>query len=184
MLNYKIYLNSFFISEKHNYFGHKDNIADAYETKTPTTIECVTQKGIVGDRFFNLRDDYDGQVTFMNSEVVELVVKEHQGLFDNEVKAELFRRNIMISGVNVIELIGKIFIIDGITFEGVKHCAPCRWMDIMMGKGVMKLMKGRGGLRARVISGGTLTLGERTLSCDNVLIFSPTQALARPKIPS
>ena len=184
MLNYKIKLDTFFISEKHNYFGQKNNIPDTCKTLIPTTIECVTQKGIVGDRFFDLRDDYDGQVTFMNSEVVEVIKKEHQGLFDNEVKAEHFRRNIMISGVNVIELIGKCFTIDGVTFEGIKHCAPCRWMDIMMGKGVMKLMKGRGGLRARVVSGGTLSLGDTTLRCEDSLNFPMTQALARPKIPT
>lgn len=183
MLNYKIHLDNFFISEKHNYFGHKDNICDTHETQRPKTIECVTQKGIAGDRFFDIRDDYDGQVTFMNSEVVELIQKEHQGTLDHEVDASLFRRNIMVSGVNVIELIGKTFMISGVMFEGVKHCAPCRWMDIMMGKGVMKLMKGRGGLRARVIQGGTLSLGETRLECKDLLNLPMTQALARPKIP-
>lgn len=183
MLNYKIHLDAFFISKKHNYFGHSDNIPSSYETLKPQSIECVTQKGILGDRFFNIRPDYDGQVTFINSEVIALIKKEHQ-LFNHSVDAELFRRNILISGVNTIELIGRTFSIDGVVFEGVKHCAPCRWMDIMMGKGVMKLMKGRGGLRARVIDGGTLTLGESILSCEDVLDFPMIQALARRNIPS
>ena len=183
MKNYKINLDAFFLSEKHNYFGHKDNIPSTHETKKPQTIVCMAQKGIVGDRFFDIRPDYDGQVTFMNSEVVALIKQEHQGFCDNGIDAEHFRRNIMISRVNVIELIGKSFSIGGVTFEGIKHCAPCRWMDIMMGKGVMKLIKGRGGLRARVIQGGFLTLGEHTLACEDVLDFPMTQALARPKIP-
>lgn len=180
MPNYKITLDAFFISEKHNYFGHKDKKPSSYQTYTPETIECVTQKGIVGDRFYDLKSGYDGQVTFMNSEVVDLIAKQHTS---HEVSAELFRRNIMIQGVSVVELIDKVFEIDGVRFEGVKHCAPCHWMDVVMGKGVMKLIKGRGGLRARVIEGGRLKLGEHELMSDHALVYEVTQALHRPRLP-
>ncbi len=180
MPNYKIQLDAFFISHRHNYFGHKDKTPSSHETFMPDTIDCVTQKGIVGDRFYDLKKNYDGQVTFVNSEVVDLIQEQHD---KSKVKAELFRRNIMISGVNVIELIGKQFEIDGVVFEGVKHCAPCHWMDVSMGKGVMKLMKGRGGLRVRVLKGGRLKLGETQLLCNDSLAFEMTQALSRPKLP-
>ncbi len=183
MYSYDIKVKALFTSPKHNYFGHKNNIPSGHETVSHTEIRCVTDKGIEGDRFFDIRPGYDGQVTFFNEEVYQLIQKEQQLLDKESVARELFRRNIVLEGVSVVELIGKRFEIGGVVFEGVKHCAPCRWMDIMMGKGVMKLMKGRGGLRARVVKGGTLYRGAQQLLCDEALFFNPTEPLHYPKIP-
>lgn len=180
-MEYQIVIDAFFISPQHNYFGQKDKAPASHPTFIPQSIECIAESGIVGDRFFAIKPDFDGQVTFMNSEVVDAIAQIQGG--DKTVQAENFRRNIMISGISVIELIGEVFCIGDVYFEGVKHCAPCHWMDVVMGKGTMRAMKGRGGLRARVLSSGSLTLGETTLICEKKLQYDPIQSIVRAKIP-
>ena len=80
-------------------------------------------------------------------------------------------------------LIGKRFKIGEVEFEGLTHCAPCTWMNAVMKKGAYSMMKGRGGLRVKVISDGLLSLGDKLLSSDIPLDESPLKPLSTPKIP-
>ena len=45
-------------------------------------------------------------------------------------------------------------------FEGSEECRPCYWMDEAMGEGAEVFLKGRGGLRCRILDDGELSLGE------------------------
>ena len=69
----------------------------------------------------------------------------------------------MVSGIDLNELIGCEFEIDGVRFYGAEECAPCRWMDRSIGPGAREYLKGRGGLRARILTSGTLRCGTNTL---------------------
>ncbi|HIL68765.1 MAG TPA: hypothetical protein EYG38_02800 [Verrucomicrobia bacterium] len=73
-----------------------------------------------------------------------------------DLSPSVFRRNVLIRGVCLNHWIGKKFEIQGIRFEGVEECKPCYWMDPAFGSGAEDLMKGRGGLRARILSDGIL----------------------------
>ena len=63
------------------------------------------------------------------------------------------------------------------------HCNPCTWMDAVIVKGTYRQMKGRGGLRAKIISSGTLVLGKATLQSDTILIKDPAEAMILSKLP-
>ena len=115
----------------------------------------------------------------LNQELISLIENEK----NESLNPELFRRNIVISGVNVQELIGQTFEIGGVTFKGAKHCAPCKWMNLVFGEGTMGLMRGRGGLRAQVIKGGFLDKEKTILSCKDSLDWEMTQAIYKPKLP-
>ncbi len=168
-------MHHLFSSPHHNYFSRpKFEVGDA-----PTTVHqklyLAADQGIEGDRFETGRYP----ITFFSLEVAGLMEKE----LAKEIDIQLFRRNIIISGVNLCELIGKHFIIGGVTFEGMAHCNPCPWMNAVIGKGAYTLMKGRGGLRARVIEGGEISLGKRTLESDTILIKDAATPLTISRLP-
>jgi MOSC domain-containing protein YiiM len=66
------------------------------------------------------------------------------------------RRNVVTQGIDLNQLIGKRFSIQGVLFEGVCECKPCYWMDRAIAPGAEDLLRGRGGLRARILTSGTL----------------------------
>jgi len=66
------------------------------------------------------------------------------------------RRNVISVGVDLNSLIGEEFEVQGVRFAGVCECSPCYWMDLAIAPGAEMLLKGRGGLRARILSDGVL----------------------------
>lgn len=117
------------------------------------SIECIAGKGIVGDRFFEFKEDYKGQVTFFSQEVYERLCAQFQ---IKDVSPSIFRRNIITQGVDLNTLIGQEFEIQGIRFLGTQESAPCYWMNQAFAEGAEEAMKGHGGLRAKILTGGTL----------------------------
>jgi len=117
------------------------------------SIECIAGKGIVGDRFFGFKEDYKGQVTFFSQEVYERLCEQFQ---ISDVPPSIFRRNIITHGVDLNTLIGQEFEIQGIRFLGTQESAPCYWMNQAFAEGAEEAMKGHGGLRAKILTGGTL----------------------------
>ena len=64
-----------------------------------------------------------------------------------------------MEGIDLNSLVGREFEIGGIRFFGSEECAPCYWMDQAVACGAEDFMKGKGGLRARILSSGTLNVG-------------------------
>jgi molybdopterin synthase catalytic subunit len=118
-------------------------------------IECVAGMGLKGDRYFGYKPDYKGQVTFFDAEAVQ-AVREHARRPD--LSSSVFRRNLIVRGVNLADWVGKRFRFQGIEFEGSEECRPCYWMDETVGPGTEDFLKTkfRGGLRARILSDGML----------------------------
>jgi MOSC domain-containing protein YiiM len=114
-------------------------------------IDCVAGRGIRGDRYFEFKDDYKGQITFFSLDVFEELCAA-LGLHDTSPAAA--RRNVITRGVNLNEFIGKEFEIQGVRFCGTQECAPCYWMDGAFAPGAKDFLKGRGGLRAKILTSG------------------------------
>jgi MOSC domain-containing protein YiiM len=53
-------------------------------------------------------------------------------------------------------LIGQEFEVQGVRFLGTRECSPCYWMDQAFAPGAEAWLKGRGGLRAKILSSGWL----------------------------
>ncbi len=175
-MDYAITLHHFFTSPQHNYFTRPKFEVGQAPTISHETLEFVSGRGIKGDRF----EESLYPVTFFSLEVAEAI----EEAFEREIDIRDYRRNITISGVNLCELIGKEFSIGDVTFEGMAHCNPCTWLDAVIQKGTYRQMKGRGGLRAKVLHGGRLSLGKTTLQSDTILLKKPTEAMRLSKIPS
>jgi MOSC domain-containing protein YiiM len=148
-----------FISAGHNYFGRHEKPPGKHAIIEVERIQCVTAKGIAGDRFFGFKKQYKGQITFFEEEVYQDLCLRF-GVRDRSPEA--FRRNVITRGVRLNELIGKEFELQGIRFFGNEECRPCYWMDLAFAPGAEGALKGRGGLRAEILSDGFLTRSAST----------------------
>lgn len=158
-------IHHLFTSPGHNYFGHHEKPAGTNEIVSHESIKLVAGRGIPGDRFFDWKDNYRGQVTLLDQKLID-EIRTFSG--KPELSAEAFRRNVVIEGVDLNSLIGKTFRLNGILLEGCEECRPCYWMDKACGKdGTEDLMKGRGGLRCRILEDGELCLGAVELLVDD-----------------
>ena len=142
-----------FISPGHNYFGHHGLPPDEHQILAVDQVECVAGRGIRGDRFFDYKDNYKGQITFFAMEVFEAL---REALKLPSAQPQATRRNAFTRGADLGSFIGKEFEIQGIHFEGMCECSPCYWMDQAIGPGAEQWLKGKGGLRARILTGGIL----------------------------
>ncbi len=142
-----------YISPGHNYFGHHGGPADDHPVVAVAEVECIAGRGLRGDRFFDYKPDYKGQISFFAMEVLEAMGKE---LGVPGVEPAAVRRNIFTRGFDLNALIGKEFEIQGVRFAGMEECRPCYWMDQAVAPGAEAWLKGRGGLRAKILSDGWL----------------------------
>jgi MOSC domain-containing protein YiiM len=116
-------------------------------------IECVPGRGIRGDRYFDFKDDYKGQITFFSFDVFDELCA---ALGTDNCSPAAARRNVITRGVDLNDFIGKEFEVQGVRFYGTQECAPCYWMDRAFAPGAHEFLKGRGGLRAKILSSGEL----------------------------
>jgi MOSC domain-containing protein YiiM len=149
-----------YISPGHNFFGHHGRAPDHFSTIEVQSIECVAGHGIRGDRFFDYRYDYKGQITFFALEVFDEMCAEFAV---PNCSPSLVRRNVMTRDVDLGSLIGKEFELQGVRFLGTEECRPCYWMNGAVAPGAEDFLKGRGGLRARILSDGILRPGKSQL---------------------
>lgn len=154
-------IHHLFTSPQHNYFGHHGREPGEHPAEEHAAIDLVAGRGVRNDRFFDWKDDYKGQLTLIDLAVID-TIREHAE--NPALPAAAFRRNVVLSGIDLNSLIGTRFRLGGIALEGTEECRPCYWMDTACGKpGTEDLMKGRGGLRCRILESGTLRTGLVTL---------------------
>ncbi|MGE9296542.1 MAG: MOSC domain-containing protein [Puniceicoccales bacterium] len=147
-------------SPGHDFKGRHGLGRLAHGVEPQPEIECVAGQGIVGDRFFGHKENFKGQITFFDADVADALERE---LNLAEFDRSAFRRNVLLRGVDLNELIGQQFRIGAVTFEGSEECSPCYWMDEAIAPGAFEWLKGRGGLRCRIIDSGCLKLGTAQL---------------------
>lgn len=142
------------ISPGNNFRGRHGQEQLHHEICSVPQIECVAGMGLHGDRYFGYSEDFKGQVTFFDADVVA-AVREHFKRPD--LSSREFRRNLIVSGVDLPAWVGRRFRFQGVEFEGSEECRPCYWMDQAVGPRAEEFLQGRGGLRARILSNGKLT---------------------------
>jgi MOSC domain-containing protein YiiM len=141
------------ISPGHNFLGHHGGPAGVHPVLAVERIECVAGRGLRGDRFFDHQVDYKGQITFFSMEVLEAL---RRGLNLPGVQPSATRRNVFVRGVDLNALLGSEFAAQGVRFAGVEECRPCHWMNTALGPGAEDWLRGRGGLRCRILTDGVL----------------------------
>jgi MOSC domain-containing protein YiiM len=146
-------IHRLYVSPGHNFFGHHGREPDSFPAIEVSALDCVTGRGIRGDRFFDYKVDYKGQITFFALEVFERLCAAFPV---RDCSPALLRRNVITRGIDPNRFIDQEFQIQGIRFYGTGECKPCYWMDRAIAPGAEDFLKGRGGLRARILSDGIL----------------------------
>ena len=152
-----------FISPGHNFFGHHDQPAGEHAVLAVEQIECVTGRGIRGDRFFDYKENYKGQITFFSLTVFDALRRE---LNLPAAQPQSTRRNVFVRDADLAALIGQEFEVQGVRFVGVEESRPCHWMNSALGPGAEEWLKGRAGLRCRILTDGRL----RRSDCETALL--------------
>ena len=148
-----IELLHFYISPGHNYVGHHGRLAGKHPIIEVSELHCVAGRGVKGDRFFDHQADFKGEITFFADEVYHSLCEQ----FDVWQKPpSVFRRNVITRRIDLNEWINVEFEISGVRFIGTEECRPCYWMDQAFCPGAEAALRGRGGLRARILSDGLL----------------------------
>ncbi len=153
-------LKHLFISPQHNFVGHHGGEPGESVMEDLDGIVCEAGSGIVGDRYFDHKPDYKGQITFF---AWETFLEMRQVFPQKNLEPWVFRRNIITSGLDLNELIGSEFEVQGVRFAGTEEARPCDWMNRVIGDGARTALEGRGGLRARILSTGPLRKGPADL---------------------
>ncbi|MGV0110929.1 MOSC domain-containing protein [Arthrobacter sp. CP30] len=161
---YDVEILHLLVSPAHAYFGRaKDGAADV-PTQDAPGVDVVAGKGIVGDRFFGKAAHMDAAVTLMAVESLDAIAAD---LGAEPFDALLPRRNIILRGAELTPLIGQDFALETpagtVAFHGGRHAHPCAWMDRVLAPGAHKAMRGRGGVRCRPLTSGTLQRGRAVL---------------------
>jgi mutator protein MutT len=123
------------------------------------TARALRGVGLAGDRYaagrgFWRDDRVSRDLTLVAAEVAAELVAG--GLI---VDAGELRRNVVTRGVDLNSLRGETFWIGDVACLGTELCEPCRHLDEITGKPLLRRLVHRGGLRARLVGSGTISVG-------------------------
>lgn len=111
--------------------------------------------GLVGDRYAG-RSRGKRQVTLIQAEHIPVIAAcAHLA----ELTPEMLRRNIVVSGINLLALKHRQFYVGSALLEYTGPCDPCSKMERDLGPGAYNAMRGHGGITARVLEEGEVTVG-------------------------
>lgn len=121
------------------------------------SIDVEVGTGLVGDHHSKRRPGGKRQVTLIQQEHLAAV----GGLLHREpVRPDEARRNIVVSGINLLALKGRQFRIGAVVLEYTGPCEPCSRMEENLGPGGWNAMRGHGGITTRVITAGVIRVGD------------------------
>jgi len=134
-------------------------------------VQAVAGEGLEGDRYRSGNGTFseasakpgnkhyprDRQVTLIEAEAIEAAAR------DCEVKIEAAqsRRNLLVRGVPLNHLVEREFTVGEVRLRGLRLCEPCGHLEKLTVPGVQKALTHRCGLRAEILSTGTLRAGDQ-----------------------
>lgn len=146
-------------------YGHDRRVGSvaailiAPEAEQPLTrvdrIAAVAGRGLTGDRYYDGRGTFSGpgrgyQLTLVEAEVLDSV----------DLSWEQARRNIVTRGIALNALAGKRFTIGSVECIGRRLAEPCAQLEKLSRPGLLRPLVHRGGLRADILEGGTISIGD------------------------
>jgi len=122
--------------------------------------EVSIGNGITGDRFKG-KARSKRQVTLIQQEHLPVIASlAHL----DDVSASMLRRNLVVSGINLLALKDKTFQVGDVVLQYTGLCHPCSKMERLLGAGGYNAMRGHGGITASVIKGGVIRVNDKVCS--------------------
>ena len=119
------------------------------------SVSAAVGRGLEGDRRAKGHPT-KREVTLIQAEHLAVI----GALIGREVHPADVRRNLVVSGINLVALKGRRFRVGEVTLEWTGPCDPCSRMEEALGPGGLNAMRGHGGITARVVEGGALAVGD------------------------
>ena len=129
--------------------------------QTLAHVVAIPGAGLKGDRYaLKLGTFYkpapDHELTLIEAEAIEALRRDYQV----ELAVGEARRNIVTRNVPLNHLVGREFAIGEVRIRGIRLCEPCDHLQKVTGKPVIKGLLHRGGLRAQILTQGTIRVGD------------------------
>ncbi|MBI04881.1 MAG: sulfurase [Pelagibacteraceae bacterium] len=123
-----------------------------------SSIDALSNQGIVNDRYFNKNNTKDVQVTLIESENIDYYNK----LSGTNFHTIDFRRNIITKDISLNKLVGKEIKIGKVKMKVHRLCDPCKYLqDLLNDKDLVKKLLNRGGLRCEILSDGKISVNDK-----------------------
>jgi MOSC domain-containing protein YiiM len=124
-------------------------------------VNAIAGAGLEGDRYSREEGSFskklpNNQLTLIEEEALEAAARD----YELEFTAAESRRNILTSGIALNHLVGREFRIGNVRLRGLKLCEPCGHLKKLTNKEVIAALKHRGGLRAEILAGGPIRIGD------------------------
>jgi MOSC domain-containing protein YiiM len=130
--------------------------------KSVASAQVVVGRGLEGDRYYSKLGTYSNQagsgrdVTLIEMEAIEGLKRDYQ----IQLGPGQSRRNIVTRGIALNHLVEQEFLVGDVVLRGTRLCEPCAHMEKLTAKGAMRGLIHRGGLRAEIVKGGTIRVGD------------------------
>jgi hypothetical protein len=119
------------------------------------SAEAVRGRGLAGDRYF------EGRGTFSSpGQGYELTLVRAEVLDELDLPWEDARRNVVTRGIDLNALVGRRFRIGDVECVGRRLAEPCAHLERLSRPGVIRPLVHRAGLRADILAGGTIAVGD------------------------
>jgi MOSC domain-containing protein YiiM len=125
-------------------------------------VRAIAGRGLAGDRYeagagtWSQRPGGGRQLTLIAAEDLEAVARERGIRLD----AAASRRNILTAGIDLHALVGRRFRVGPVLCLGIRLCEPCVYLQTKTQPGVLEALTHRGGLRADILEGGDIAVGD------------------------
>jgi MOSC domain-containing protein YiiM len=127
------------------------NIGPSEALKPVESVAALAGKGLRGDRHFYEDGAEPGQA---------LTLIEAEALEDAGLTGAQSRRQVVVRGVRLNELVGRRFRVGNVECVGVELCEPCLHLQQLTRPGIIKDLIHRGGLNADVLTDGQIRVGD------------------------
>lgn len=126
------------------------------------SVRAIPGRGLEGDRYFKASGTYSDrpgparEITLIEFEAIAAMAR------DNELAISPgdARRNVVTRGVPLNHLVGQEFLAGGVRLRGIRLCEPCSHLEGLTRRGVLAGLIHRGGLRAQILIGGEIRVGD------------------------
>ena len=118
------------------------------------SVRAVAGRGLEGDRYFFAAGAGSGEA---------LTLIEAEALEDVGLTGAQSRRQVVVRDGGLNDLVGKRFRVGEVECLGVELCEPCLHLQSLTRPGIIKDLIHRGGLRADILSGGTISVGDKVI---------------------
>ena len=125
------------------------------------SVEAVAGKGLAGDRYELDRGTFSGK-----GRGYELTLVEAEALDAVDLSWEQARRNVVTRGIALNALVGRRFTIGEVECIGRRLAEPCSHLEKLARPGIIRPLVHRAGLRADILTGGTIGIGDPVVAAD------------------